>query len=357
MTSGEPRPGRAGGARNALLRRLPWCGDLTVGRRDGVGAGPGRGPASRRGHLPAALAVLLAALLLGHGHLPNTPGRLGSLLETFLPWLGLGVPVLVGVALLRRPLVALLVLLLPGTAWLGLFGADLFPVDAARYDLTVVQHNVSDENPDPAGTARALLDIRPDLVAVQELTPAALPVYGATMAAELPHRAVHGTVGLWSRFPLTDVRPLDIRPAGFGPDWNRGLRATARTPRGDVAVHVAHLPSLRLGLRHGFRSGSRDESAALLGDAVATEPVDRVLLLGDLNGTVDDRGLAPLTSRMTSTGPRFPFSWPVTLPVARIDHVLARGATIADLWALPATGSDHLPVAARVRFPDGAPGR
>ncbi|MEE6263242.1 endonuclease/exonuclease/phosphatase family protein [Plantactinospora sonchi] len=319
-------------------------------RRTGPGTRPGRRFRPRRGHLLASVAVLLATLLVGHSRVPNTPGRLGSLLETFLPWLGLGVPVLLGIALLRRSVVALLALLLPGAAWLGLFGPDLVPADDPPHDVTAVQHNVSDENPDPAGTARALLDIRPDLVALQELTPAALPTYAATLAPELPHQAVYGTVGLWSRFPLTEVHPVDIRPEGFGPDWNRGLRATARTHRGDVAVYVTHLPSLRLGLRHGFRSGSRDESATLLGNMIVAEPLHRMLLLGDLNGTVDDRGLAPVTSRMTSTGPRFPFSWPAALPVARIDHVLARTATITHLWSLPATGSDHLPVAARVRL-------
>ncbi|MFC5805689.1 hypothetical protein [Streptomyces formicae] len=39
-----------------------------------------------------------------------------------------------------------------------------------------------------------------------------------------------------------------------------------------------------------------------------------------LNSTVDDRGLAPVTSRMGSAEEDFAFSRPVTLPVARIDH-------------------------------------
>ena len=41
---------------------------------------------------------------------------------------------------------------------------------------------------------------------------------------------------------------------------------------------------------------------------------------------------------------------PVGSPVARIDQVLSRSVQITEIWALPATGSDHLPVAARVRF-------
>jgi vancomycin resistance protein VanJ len=34
--------------------------------------------------------------------------------------------------------------------------------------------------------------------------------------------------------------------------------------------------------------------------------------------------------------------------VARIDQILTRSARVTDVWSLPATGSDHLPVAAHV---------
>lgn len=301
-------------------------------------------------------AVLLAALLALHGLVPDLPGRPGSLLETFLPWLGLLVPVLWAAALLRRSAVVAFAALLPVAAWLALFGAlplpgtdgeGAAPGASDGRALVAVQHNVADDNPDPTGTARALAAADADLIALEELTPAALPAYEAALAAGYRHHTANGTVGLWSRYPLVDARPVDIRPTGVGPEWNRGLRATARTPAGDVAVYVAHLPSLRIGA-HGFGSARRDESAVRLGAAVAAEPSRRVLLLGDLNGTVDDRGLDPLTSRLTAPGSGFAFSWPARFPLARIDQVLARSATVTRVWSLPRTGSDHLPVAARV---------
>ncbi|AVT38052.1 endonuclease/exonuclease/phosphatase family protein [Plantactinospora sp. BB1] len=299
----------------------------------------------------AALAVLVGALLAGHALLPAGIGRLGSLVQTFLPWLGLAVPVLLVLAVLRRSGTALVALALPGTAWLGLFGPALLPGgDDRPGDLTVVQHNLSDTNADPTGTARALARVRPDLIGVQELTAPALPAYSAVLAGEYPYRSVHGTVGLWSRYPLVDDRLLDIRPAGLDPDWNRGLRATVRMPGGDIAVYVAHLPSIRLGLPDGFGAARRDESARLLARALAAERLETVILLGDLNSTVHDRGLAPVGDLLPSTGPAFPFSWPTALPVARIDQVMARSASVTDLWALPPTGSDHLPIAARLRL-------
>lgn len=305
-------------------------------------------PVRTRGRVIAALAGVTAGLLALHRMVPNSVGRAGSLLESFLPWLGLVVVGLLGTALLRRSATALVALLLPVAAWTYLFGGLLLPGSGpGARDLVVVQHNVSDENPDPAGTARALAAARPDLIALQELVPRALPVYERTLAAHYPYHAVRGTVGLWSRYPLADARPLDIRPRGITGFWERGLRTVVRTPHGDVAAYVAHLPSVRVGAG-GLASSRRDESAGLLGEALAAEDLETVILLGDLNGTVDDRGLAPVTSRMNVAERGFAFSFPAAFPLARIDQVMARSATVGRIRALPATGSDHLPVTARI---------
>ncbi|MFI2777992.1 endonuclease/exonuclease/phosphatase family protein [Streptomyces sp. ALB3] len=305
----------------------------------------------KRGRAGALVCLLVAVLLVRPGLVPNTPGRAGSLLETFLPWLGLAVPVLLVTALLRRSLLVAAGLLLPVAAWclahagtVSAFGQE------ADGTVTVVQHNVSDVNPDPAATARALAGTGAGLIALEELTAPALPAFEGVLAADYPHHATRGTVGLWSKYPLTGIRLVDIRPEGVGEGWDRGLRATARTPWGEVAVYVAHLPSVRIGPATGLTSGRRDESAALLGEALAAEPLDRVVLLGDLNGTLDDRGLEPVSSLMSRPGPGFAFSWPARFPVARIDQVLTRSATVTRVRALPATGSDHLPLEASVKL-------
>ncbi|MEV0522304.1 endonuclease/exonuclease/phosphatase family protein [Streptomyces sp. NPDC050439] len=330
--------------RSARPRRRPGRGDwLRWGE-----AASGRSPWSR-GRILAALAVLTAAVLVFHSAVPNTVGRVGSLLETFLPWLGLAVPLLLVLALLRRSALALVALLLPVAAWVILFGGRAAAGGGGAHDIRAVQHNVSDVNADPAGTARALSDAGPDLIALEEVTRAALPVYEKELAPKYPHRAVRGTVGLWSKHPLTDVRAVDIRPEGVGKGWNRGVRATARTPWGAVAVYVAHLPSVRVQW-NGFSSGRRDESAGLLGAALAAEKLEKVILLGDLNGTVDDRGLDPVLRRLDSAGRDFAFSWPASFPVSRIDHVMTRSATVTQVGTLPTTGSDHLPVTAGITF-------
>ncbi|MFJ9674152.1 endonuclease/exonuclease/phosphatase family protein [Streptomyces sp. NPDC101221] len=303
-----------------------------------------------RGRVLAGAGVVTALLVSFHGAVPNRVGGLGSLLESFLPWLGAVVVVLLVLAVVRRSAFALVALLLPAAAWTYLFGGLLLPApDPAPDDLVVVQHNVSDENPDPAGTARALARAEPDLVALEELVPPALEVYAQTLAPDYPYRVVRGTVGLWSKYPLSGSRPLDIKPRGIEEEWERGLRAVAHTPRGDVAVHVAHLPSVRMGAG-GLASSRRDESAGLLGDALAAEELSRVVLLGDLNGTVDDRALDPLTARLNVAERGLALSFPAGFPLVRIDQVMARAGTVGAVRALPATGSDHLPVLARISW-------
>ncbi|WP_411543803.1 endonuclease/exonuclease/phosphatase family protein [Kitasatospora sp. DSM 101779] len=329
-----------------------------MARRDSTAVGertvpeaPARPAPGRRGRATAALAVLTALLLVGHRLVPNRVWRLGSLLEAFLPWVGLAVPLLLAAALLLRSRLALVAVLLPAVAWAGLLGGRLLSGDGGgHFDLTVVQHNVAAENTDPEGTATRLAGTGADLLAVEELMEPATGVYERILGGVYPYRARSGTVGLWSRFPLADVRPVDLKPADVHEYWKRGVRATARTPQGDLAVYVAHLPSVRISPTAGFTSARRDESARLLAAAVDAEPLQRLLVMGDFNSTLDDRGLAPVTSRLTPARGGFDLSWPAGFPLARIDQVLCRGATPVRTWTLPRTGSDHLPVAARIRL-------
>lgn len=297
----------------------------------------------------AVAGLLTALLLLFPGLVPNGGPRLGSLLETFLPWLGLVALPLALAALVRRSAVAVGAALVPLTAWTVAYGGAFFADENAAYDLTALQHNVSDENRDVAGTARALVRERADLVALQEVTDGTREAYRTALADEYPHHAVVGTVGLWSRHPLVDARPVDIKPRDISDGWSRGLRATARTPHGEVAVYVAHLPSVRVAAT-GFTTDRRDESARLLAAAIRAEEVERLVLLGDLNSTTEDRGLDPVHSQLHAPEDPFAFSWPASRPLARIDQVLARSARVTQVATLGRTGSDHLPVRARISF-------
>ncbi|WP_198955838.1 endonuclease/exonuclease/phosphatase family protein [Streptomyces sp. CB02009] len=308
----------------------------------------------RRGAAVTGCSVLLAVSVAGHGLLPGLPGRLSSLAETLLPWSALAVPVLVAAALLRRARVAAAVaLVVPAVAWLATFGGALADKTSPGGDLTLVSHNVNQDNPDPGGTVRSLLAARADVLALEELSPATAPAYEQALAEAYPYHFYEGTVGLWSVHPLSDARAVPIMP------WTRAMRATVDAPGGPLAVYVAHLPSVRVGAS-GFTAGARDEALGLLVSEVRAEPVRRVVVLGDLNGSTDDRALRPLTDRLVSAqaaaGAGFGFTWPARLPVVRIDQILLGGVRAASAWTLPATASDHLPVAARIHLsPDPAP--
>ncbi|MDH6626891.1 vancomycin resistance protein VanJ [Streptomyces sp. LBL] len=301
----------------------------------------------RRGLVLAALAFLVALVMVLHAQIPNAVGNLGSLIETFLPWLGVCVPVLVLLALVRKSATALIAVLFPAIVWLNLFGGLLGDKAGAGGDLTVVTHNVNADNPDPSGTARDVAASGADVVALEELTTSAVPVYEEALTSTYKYHSVQGTVGLWSKYPLTGVRAVDIKLG-----WTRAMRATVTTPAGQVAVYVAHLPSVRVKMEAGFTARQRDKSADALGEAIAHEKLTQVVLLGDLNGTMNDRALNGVTAQMRSTqgaaGSGFGFSWPASFPMARIDQIMVKGIEPAGSWTLPQTPSDHLPVAARV---------
>ncbi|MGV9990213.1 endonuclease/exonuclease/phosphatase family protein [Streptomyces sp. NPDC003374] len=333
---GDPGPERPGARPRRLLNRFfgGWRGDPRIWRR---------------GIVLAALAVVLALVMLLHSHIPNRVGNLGSLTETFLPWFGLLIPLLLAAALVRRSATALIAVVLPAVVWLNLFGGLVTDKTGGGGDLTVATHNVNADNPDPSGTARDVAAAGADVLALEELKASAVPVYESALAPAYKYHSVQGTVGLWSKYPLTDVRSVGIRLG-----WTRALRATVATPEGPVAVYVAHMPSVRVKMNAGFTAAQRDQSADALGEAIAGERLPRVVLLGDLNGTMNDRSLNAVTSQMRSTqgaaGTGFGFSWPASFPMARIDQIMVKGVEPVSSWTLPRTGSDHLPVAARVKI-------
>ncbi|MFC9861586.1 MULTISPECIES: endonuclease/exonuclease/phosphatase family protein [unclassified Streptomyces] len=303
----------------------------------------------RRGIVLAVCSVLLTLLMIFHAQMPNAVGNLGSLIETFLPWIAVFVPVLLVLGLVRRSATALIALLLPVVVWLNLFGGLLTDKAGGGGDLTVATHNVNADNPDPAGTAQQVAGSGADVVALQELPGRQVATYEKSLADRYPYHSVQGTVGLWSKYPLSDTRPVDIKMG-----WTRAMRSTVTAPSGKVAVYVAHLPSVRVKLHAGFTANQRDDSADALGEAIAHEPLDRVVLLGDLNGTMNDRSLNAVTAQMRSTqgaaGNGFGFSWPASFPMARIDQIMVKGVEPMSSWTLSATDSDHLPIAARVEL-------
>ncbi|MGW4102279.1 endonuclease/exonuclease/phosphatase family protein [Streptomyces sp. NPDC004976] len=300
---------------------------------------------ARKGTLTACLAVLLALVVSVPDRIPNSPGHLGSLVETVLPWTVLAIPALIVPALVRRSPLAALSLVLPVTMWGTLFGSTLADKSSPGGDLTIVSHNVNQENPDPKGTVERLLASKADVLALEELTPRTASAYEHALASVYPYHSFKETVGLWSIYPLSDVHALPIVP------WTRAMRATVETPEGSLTAYVVHLPSVRVNSA-GFTTRARNEALGRLTAELRRESARNVVVLGDFNGSADDRAMRPLTRRFasaqTTAGDGFGFTWPSRFPVVRIDQIFVKGAKATSAWTLPATASDHLPVAARL---------
>ncbi|GII90301.1 endonuclease/exonuclease/phosphatase family protein [Sinosporangium siamense] len=287
-----------------------------------------------------ATAALTALVMGGHRMLPEL-GGVTPVLESLLPWLGVAVPFLLAGAVVARSGPALATAVVPGLVWGLMFGPDLLRSGpGGPSDLSVATLNIGAATPDQAKAVRAVAKGR-DLLALQELRGGGLD---KVLDERFPHHFTAGTVGLWSRYPITETRRLDL---GLG--WPRALRAVVRTPKGDVTVYVVHLASARPG-----ETAVRDRTLAEARRVVDRDDSDRLLLLGDLNTATTDRklrGLAPpLTDAQTQAGTGFGFTWPSVFPVTRPDHILYRGLKATRAGVETAPGSDHLAAVAWLRM-------
>jgi vancomycin resistance protein VanJ len=278
-------------------------------------------------------ALITTFLMAGHR---SVPGGLGTMLESVLPWLGLAVPVLLLAALLCRSWSACVVVLVPALTWGVMFGMSFVdrPGDGP-HDLRVATQNLYARNSEPGVTAARLIGTGADLVAVEELAYGHDTAALSSLSRAYPDHIVLGTVGLWSRWPLSATQPVDL---GLG--WTRALRTLVKSPYGDITVYVAHLGSARPGW-----TTSRDETLQRLSAAVRSDASAHLLLLGDLNTATTDRAISrlipPLKEAQQTAGRGFGFTWPSSFPITRPDHILYRGIHAVHASVLNTPGSDH----------------
>jgi len=319
---------------------MPSVAESIIEPAGGGSAGRGR---RRRDTLVLIVAVLLTALMLGHRLIPNVRG-LGSLLDSGIPFLGIGVPLLAVAALLWRSRITLAAVLLPALVWAFLFGTAWLPAGGGGpAQLRVASQNLRAGNPDPTGTVAGLAETDADLIGLQELAVGTREPVARTLGERYPYQAVVSTVALWSRYPIRDHVGVDT-----GLAWTRALRAVVAAPGGDVVVYVVHLGSARAG-----DTGTRDRTVAALAGQVRRDPAERLIVLGDLNTATTDRKIEPLTALLhdaqadAGRGPGF--TWPAALPLTRPDHVLYRGLTAAYAAVVRTPASDHRAVTAGFR--------
>lgn len=279
----------------------------------------------------------------------------GALLGIYVPALDayasfmplFAVPILLGALLAWRsrpwPLIAAVVALVPVAGTVAPELLRTIPHAApGTPQLRVVTHNVWERNADPAETAQAIVDARPDIVLLQEVGGNFRPMLAALRqhlpyATDCPARC---DMAIFSRWPI-DARGYRFRDAAgrkFGP----GLAWAEIAPPGMPSFTVA---TLHYG--HPSPPGPQARMRLELADAVHRIDPRSLIVAGDMNLTpwaaamrAQDEALSPLV-RMTRALP----SWHKPVPLLPIDHVYAGpGWGLVDARRLPATGSDHYPL-------------
>jgi endonuclease/exonuclease/phosphatase (EEP) superfamily protein YafD len=224
------------------------------------------------------------------------------------------------------------------------------PVRAPR--LRLFNANVYAGNPDMGGLAAEIRAAAPDVVFLQEASPAqvaALDQAGAL--AELPHRVTLARTdpfanALASRWPLLahDVIEVDGRPIA--------IRATVEAAGARIRLYSVHVVSPFGGNRQAWV-----KETATVADAVRGE-THPVLVGGDFNATWGHRVFrrlldAGLTDAAAARGRPFQMTWPqdrhLLPPLTRIDHVMTTdGLAVTAVRTGAGRGSDHRPIVADV---------
>jgi len=287
-------------------------------------------------------AILSFATVFGAWH---------SYLELFshfrLQYLAASLLLLLAFAVLRR---RVYVIVLAASAvlnaayvlpWYGLTGVHAAAGDGA---FTVMLANVYARNDRYSDFLNLIRERQPDLLVVQELTPAwlaaiepALPGYSRGIA--VPRDDAFG-IGVFSRLPLEDAERIDSPPLGLPT-----LLVTIRVGDDAVTVITAHPMA-------PTRAGGSDARNEQLGD-IASLAAERHadLIVGDLNTTMWGAHYGQLLRATGMRNSREGFgvlpTWPTFLPIAMIplDHCLVSDRIdVVQTVAGPRFGSDHLPL-------------
>jgi vancomycin resistance protein VanJ len=155
------------------------------------------------------------------------------------------------------------------------------------------------------------------------------------MDSHYEYAEVQGSVGLWSKWPMSAPQEVDL-----GLQWVRAFATTISTDHGDVRFYAVHVPSVRPG-----QESMRNAALRTLSEQVASDPAERVIVAGDFNSASSDRYFEQMTDELTdsreSVGGGFGFTWPSRLPVTRLDHSLSRGLEPVADEVMDRGTSDH----------------
>jgi endonuclease/exonuclease/phosphatase (EEP) superfamily protein YafD len=192
---------------------------------------------------------------------------------------------------------------------------------------------------------RLVGDQQPDIIVVEELTPAwaqaLTPLSEHFPSRKLVPREGPFGIGILSRLPMHKVELLDFGHPGYP-----ALLARIATGSGSVSLLAAHPPPPTSDTLFAARNDQLQQAATLLRGLGA-----RTVLLGDLNTSPWSPFFSTLLQRSGLVSARSGFgllpTWPTFFPPAMIpiDHCLfSSEARVNGVKTGPNIGSDHLPL-------------
>ncbi len=223
-------------------------------------------------------------------------------------------------------------------------GVVIQPAEVASSDdLVVVTGNVLIDNPTPELFVEAVLQHRPDVLLLQELTPNAWRrIEAADAVDDYPIRIVDPQAtglgsAILSRLPLRNQDVIDR-------DITRWTTAEVQAAGGEwVTIVNVHTTSP---LDSGSIDRWKDELRDLAQWAKHTEVP--LILAGDFNATVQHDGFRQILESGVSdahqqAGAGFGHTWSLRgVPLMGLDHVLVSdGVEFRKAWSVYGPGSDH----------------
>lgn len=236
--------------------------------------------------------------------------------------------------------------------------------DADPNALSILTYNVSRGGHPTTATLDAIGRASPDIVCMQELTPAFAAAFEGRFDRIYPYRvfapgpSVHG-IGLASRFPISKREILRdgmaFLPAALGSISFDGAVLNI------MCMHLMP-PHARIdGIGDAWQAYRRNRETRLAQAGIAIRKLatsgQPAVILGDMNEFSGQAALAffrnaAFLDACDMPGAECAATWPgalVPLPaIVRIDHILGKGVRFADSAVLDAGGSDHYPMAATI---------
>jgi vancomycin resistance protein VanJ len=304
-----------------------------------------------------ALAYALLTLVVVGLWAARVEQSVTAVLDLTTFWWTLPALALLPLAVLRRDVVAALLLALPAGLWVWSYGGAFLPSSPPDLapDLRVVSYNTYVGAPDAGHVLALVEETAPDVLLLQEVFAPREEALLAGLGDRYPHHQVDrsegvGAVMVLSRHPIVDVVPVVDASAR-----SRGTSVvTVEVDGMPLQLTSLHLisPCPRCGPSLLERLEVEDEVRLAEVDAVLGEldPEVPAVVGGDLNSG-DRSGAyrrlvdAGFTDPQRDVGSGMGFTWPSDgrwlPPVVRVDWVLARGLTATSAAVHRAPGSDH----------------